>query len=116
MCVFKSFLNVRKFSLLMLSGNAFHSTGAPTLKDLSTKVLHLVIGLTNKSVFCDDLRPSLRGGHKWIRSCKYLGPILLMHLWVRISILYCILCFIGSQCNSFRHSVMLSLMPLLNVK
>ena len=50
-CVLRSFLNVRKFSLLMLSGNAFQSTGAPTLKDLSAKVLHLVIGLTSKSVF-----------------------------------------------------------------
>ena len=48
----------------MVSGNAFKGTGAPTLKDLSAKVLHFVIGLTNKLDFLADLSPSLVGGHK----------------------------------------------------
>ena len=100
----------------MLSGNAFHSTGAPTLRDLYAKVLHLVIGLNNKLALWDDLSPSLLCGCKWIKSCNYFGHILLIHLWVRVNILYCILCFMGSQCNSFRHSVMLFLIPRLSVK
>ena len=96
-----------------MAGNAFQRTGAPTLKDLSAKVLHFVSGLTSKFTSLSDLSPPLVGGCKWIRFCKYLGPILLTHLWVRVRILYCILCFIGSQCSSFRHSVMLSLFLFL---
>ena len=72
----------------MVAGNAFQSTGAPTLNDLSAKVLHFVNGLTNKFTSLFDLSPPLVGGHKRIRSCKYLGPILLTHLWVRVRILY----------------------------
>ena len=71
----------------MLAGNAFQRTGAPTLNDLSAKVLHFVKGLTNKFTSLFDLSPRLVGGRIRIRSCMYFGPILWTHLWVRVRIL-----------------------------
>ena len=58
----------------MVAGNAFQRMGAPTLNDLSAKVLHFVSGLTNKFTSLFHLSPPLVGGHKRIRSCKYFGP------------------------------------------
>ena len=42
----------------MLAGNAFQRTGAPTLNDLSAKVLHFVKGLTSKFTSLLDLKSS----------------------------------------------------------
>ena len=44
-CVFTMFLNVStEVASLMCLSSEFHRVGAPTLKDLSAKVLHLVLG------------------------------------------------------------------------
>ena len=49
---------------LMCHGSEFHRVGAPTLKDLSAKVLHLVLGTLSckyESFGADDRNPGLVG-------------------------------------------------------
>ena len=60
---------------LIFLGNLFQRVGPDTLKDLSAKVLHLVLGITSKYRSVVDLRLSLVGFGLDISFCKYCGPM-----------------------------------------
>ena len=59
------FLNIStEVASLMCRGSGFHRVGAPTLKDLSAKVLHLVLGTLRckyESLGADDHNLGLVG-------------------------------------------------------
>ena len=115
--VLRSFLKLsRVFADLISFGNLFQSVGPDTLKDLSTKVLHLVLGITSKCGSVEDLRLFLVAFGFVISFCKYCGPISCTHLYVRIKILKAIHCLTGSQCKCSRAWVVLSYLDLLNTK
>ena len=59
----------------MWCGNAFHSVGAATLKDLSANVFLFVAGITSKSAaYFADLSPDLDGTCCVRRDLRYSGP------------------------------------------
>ena len=95
-------------------GWSFHRVGAATLKALSANVLCLVLGITSKSVPFDlSVLVHFFSCSKFLR---YPRPTLVLHLWVSARIFCSILCFTGSQCRVFRHSLMLSLFDFLSTK
>ena len=65
----------------------------------------LTIGTSSKIPMLLDLMFSLFCSLTDISSCRYFGVELLIHLWVTVRILNCILCCIGSQCNALSDSV-----------
>ena len=72
------FLNVStEVTSLMFCDSEFHRVGAPTLKDLSAKVLHLVLGTLSckyVSLDADERRPGLVGLLCCRSSVTYAGP------------------------------------------
>ena len=78
------FLNVStEVASLMCRGSEFHRVGVPTLKDLSAKVLHLVLGTLSckyESFDDDDRRPGLVGLLGCRSSIRYAGPPPCRHL------------------------------------
>ena len=96
----------------MLAGKQFHSLGATYLKDLAANVVCFTVGMLSKTPMLLDLMFARFCALTEIRSCKYLGAELLMHLWVSSRILNSICCCMGSQCSVFRDSVELSYFDL----
>ena len=90
------------------SGIQFHSVGPVTAKDLAANVLYFVKGIMSQSIFFLDLRPCLLTGFKVIKFLRYFGAFPHKHLYTSTKILKSIRALIGSQCNSLRHSVILS--------
>ena len=90
------------------SGIQFHSVGPVTAKDLAANVLYFVKGIMSGSIFFLDLRPCLLTGFKAIKFLRYFGAFPHKHLYTSTKILKSIQALIGSQCNSLRHSVILS--------
>ena len=101
---------------LSLCGSLFHKVGLATLKDLSVKVLHLVLGINSKYGSVLDLRLYLVGCGLCISFCKYWGPMPCRHLYVRVRILKAILYLIGNQCRCLSAWVALSNFDLLSTK
>ena len=64
----------------MLVGKLFHSLGATYLKDLAANVDCLAVGMLSKTPMPPDLMFAQICALTEIRSCKYLGAELLMHL------------------------------------
>ena len=115
--VLRSFLKLSRVCADMIFfGNLFQSIGPDTLKDLSAKVLHLVLGITNKYGSVADLRLFLVAFGFDISFCKYCGPIPCTGLYVRVRILKAICCLTGSQCKCSRACVALSNLDLLSTK
>ena len=72
------FLNVStEVASLMCCGSKFHRVGAPTLKDWSVKVLHLVLDTLSckyESFDADEHRLGLLGLLYCRSSVRYAGP------------------------------------------
>ena len=64
----------------MLVGKLFHNLGAMYLKDLAANVVCLTVGMLRKTPMLLDLMFTWFCALTEIRSCKYLGAELLMHL------------------------------------
>ena len=86
---------------LMYFGNWFLNVGVEYLKDHAAKVCYLTFGVCSMvPVLLDPILSSVLH-FKLIRSCKYFGAMLVMHLNV-VRILCFILCCMGGQCSFFR--------------
>ena len=97
---FSFFLKLSRFGeSLMYLGSWFHNAGTAYLEDLVAKVLHLTSGLCNMIPLLFECMLSLLFFFMLMRSCKYFGAVLVMHLKVVVRILYSIFCCIGSQCS-----------------
>ena len=74
-------LNLSKLLVhLMLVGKLFHSLGAMYLRDLAANVVCLNVDMLSKTPMLLDLMFTLFCSLTEIRSCRYLGAELLMHL------------------------------------
>ena len=92
--VFSMLLKLSKELHFLISlGRLFHRVGVAILKDLDAKVFLLILGITNKSDFLDDLRPCLGRVYSFSSSLKYFGPSPCSSLKVSTSILKVILFF-----------------------
>ena len=86
---------------LMNFGNWFHNIGSEYLKDHVEKFWYLTFGVCSMvPVLLDHILPHV-SLFMLIRSCKYFGAMLVMHLNVVVRILCSILCCMGSQCHFF---------------
>ena len=81
---------------LMLVGSLFHSVGATFLKDLAANFVCLTVGILSKTPMLLDVMFSIFCSLTETSCCRYLGPELLMHLWVNVRILNSIHCHKGS--------------------
>ena len=79
------------------------------LKALLDNVFVFLICILDKLCLVFDLSPYLLCSFLMTNSCRYFGICLLSNLNIGMSVLKSILCSIGNQCNSLRHSVVLSL-------
>ena len=82
---------------LMCLGNPFHNVGAKYENALAVNVTFLILSVLSKVPLLLDLILSLAFCLMVTSSCRYTGAVLCMHLNVRVNILYCIHCCIGSQ-------------------
>ena len=99
--------------LLRTSSRLFHILGPCILKEHSAKVLHLTKGTTSRLVSNADLRPGLPGLWTTDRFWRYSRALPIMHLLTKVSILWLILLWIGSQCRAHKHSLALSILIFL---
>ena len=74
----------------------------------------LTIGTLSKIPMPLDLMFSLFCSPTDISSCRYFDDEWLIHLWVIVSILNSICCYMGSQCNALSDLVGLSYFDLLS--
>ena len=81
----------------MCFGNTFHNVDAEYENALAVNVTLLTFGILSYGPFLLDLKFSLAFCLMVISSCRYTGAVLCLHLNMRVNILYCIHCCIGSH-------------------
>ena len=92
---------------LMLFGSSFHSVVVAWLNDLAAKDLYFAGGMLSIFPVLFDHMVSLFGFLISTRSMIYFGVVLFMPLYVIVSILNWICCFIVNQWRSISASVVL---------